>query len=74
MESTLAAAEEGIISSLDYKLPAVSSYVESRNEVTFFPQGGNHFSSTGVRTLTFAMSGSGFADLSSMTMEAMPSN
>ena len=36
MESTLAAAEEGIIASLDYKLPSVASYVESRNESTFF--------------------------------------
>ena len=69
MESTLAAAEEGIIASLDYKLPSVASYVESRNEATFFPQGGNHFSSTGVRTLTFAMSGGQFADLSSLVLK-----
>ena len=70
MESTLAASEEGTIASLDYKLPSVASYVEARTESTFFPQGGNHFSSTGVRTLTFAMSGNGSADLSSLVLKS----
>ncbi len=37
LESTLAAAEVGMLSSLDYRLPQVSNFVTDRKEVTYYP-------------------------------------
>ena len=66
LESTLASAEVGMLSSLDYRLPSVSNFVTERKEVTYYPLGGNSYSPTGVRVLTFQCSGLGFLDASSV--------
>ena len=68
LESTLAAAEVGMLSSFDYRLPQVSNYVTDRKECTFYANGGNHFSPVGVRVLTFQLSGLGFLDCSTLTL------
>ena len=44
----------------------IAPYAERRIEIQVFPSGGNHFSSTGVRTLTFNISGTAHADFSTL--------
>ena len=74
LESTLASAEVGMLSSLDYRLPSVSNFVTERKEVTYYPLGGNSYSPTGVRVLTFQCSGLGFLDASSVTLSLQVNN
>jgi hypothetical protein len=74
LESTLAAAEVGMLGSLDYRLPQVSSFVTERKEVTFYPLGGNSYAPTGVRVLIFQCSGLGFLDASSVTLSLQVNN
>ena len=68
LESSLAVAEIAPIASLQSKLPAVSPYVTSRQEVYFSPAGQTS-SPSGNRTLRINCSGNGFADLSSAMLE-----
>ena len=73
LESSLAAAEIAPIASLQFKLPSVSPYVTSRQEVYFSPAG-QSFSPSGNRTLRINCSGNGFADLSSAMLEVTVTN
>ncbi len=74
LESTLAAAEVGMLGSLDYRLPQVSNFVTDRKEVTYYNNGGNSFSPVGVRVLTFQCSGLGFLDASSLCLSVQCNN
>ena len=74
LESTLAAAEVGMLSSLDYRLPQVSNFVTDRKEVTYYPLGGDQYRPVGVRVLTFQASGLGFLDASTLTLSAQVNN
>jgi len=74
LESTLAAAEVGMLSSLDYRLPQVSSFVTDRKEVTWYPLGGDQYRPVGVRVLTFQASGLGFLDASSLCLSVQCNN
>ena len=74
LESTLAAAEVGMLGSLDYRLPQVSNFVTDRKEVTYYNNGGNTFSPSGVRVLIFQCSGLGFLDASSLTISLQVNN
>ena len=73
LESSLAAAEIAPIASLQFRLPSVSPYVTSRQEVYFSPAG-QTFSSAGNRSMRISCSGNGFADLSSMMLEFIVTN
>ena len=68
LESSLATAEIAPIASLQFKLPSVSPYVTSRQEIYFSPAG-QTFSPSGNRTMRINCSGNGFADLSSAMLE-----
>ena len=68
LESSLAAAEIAPIASLQFKLPSVSPFVTSRQEIYFSPAG-QTFSPSGNRTMRINCSGNGFADLSSAMLE-----
>jgi len=74
LESTLAAAEVGMLSSLDYRLPQVSNFVTDRKEVTYYPLGGDQYRPVGVRVLTFQASGLGFLDASTLTLSVQVNN
>ena len=74
LESTLAAAEVGMLSSLDYRLPQVSNFVTDRKEVTYYPLGGDQYRPVGVRVLTFQCSGLGFLDASTLTLSVQCNN
>ncbi len=71
MESILASTEDHLVSNLQFKIPSKSgaSYVQSKSQVTFFPQGGNIYSpTTGQRILRFALASDGYIDLSSLAI------
>jgi hypothetical protein len=68
MESILASTEDHLVSNLAYKLPQNSaSYVQDKQQVTYFPQGGDVYSPLGgQRVIRFSLSSSGYLDLSSL--------
>ena len=74
LESTLAAAEVGMLGSLDYRLPQVSNFVTDRKEVTYYPLGGDQYRPVGVRVLTFQCSGLGLLDASSLCLSVQCNN
>ena len=74
LESTLAAAEVGMLSSLDYRLPQVSNFVTDRKEVTYYCLGGDQYRPVGVRVLTFQCTGLGFLDASSLCLSVQVNN
>ncbi len=51
MEETASSIEDHLIEGLSFKLKPGASYVQSRRSVSFFPQGGNSYSSTGVKVI-----------------------
>ena len=69
MESILSASESHILEALDYRANKISPYAERRNEIQIHPSGGIFFSSSGVRTLTFNISGVGYADFSTLMLK-----
>ena len=58
MESQIAAADQQLIPGLSYSLPSAAEYVVSRRMATFFPEGGNQYSPTGVRVIRFTLADS----------------
>ncbi len=68
MESILASTEDHLVSNLAFKLPQNSaSYVTDKQQATYFPQGGDVYSPlNGQRVIRFALSSSGYLDLSSL--------
>ena len=68
MESILASTEDHLLSNLSFKLPQNgASYVQSKDQASFFSQGGNIYSpTTGQRILRFALASEGYMDLSSL--------
>ncbi len=71
MESILASQEDHLVSNLSFKLPsnAGSSYVTSKQQVTFFPAGGNIYSPTsGQKIIRFNLASDGYMDLSSLVV------
>ena len=51
LEETANSIEDHLIEGLSFKLNPGASYVQSRRSVSFFPQGGNSYSSTGVKVI-----------------------
>ena len=58
MEETVNSVEDHLIDSLSFKLKPGASYVQSRRSVSFFPQGGNSYSSNGVKVIKISLTGS----------------
>jgi len=77
MEGLLAGTKDiGLIQSLDFSgVPGIASYVQRKEQVKFFAQGGNQFSPSGVRQIRFSLNTTGgFVDLSSLFMKATVTN
>ena len=69
MESILQSTQDHLVSNLSFKIPQNNgaSYVTDKQQATFFPQGGDVYNPlTGQRILRFALSSSGYMDLSSL--------
>ena len=68
MESIPQTTQDHLVSNLSFKLPQNgASYVTDKVQATFFPQGGDTYNPlTGQRILRFALSSSGYIDLSSL--------
>jgi hypothetical protein len=62
MEATTAAIEDVLVNSFDYKLKPSATYVTERRNCTFFSQGSNVYSPSGVRVLKFQLSSNGWLD------------
>ena len=63
MESILASQEDHLVSKVSFKLPsnAGASYVTSKQQVTFFPAGGNIYSPTsGQKIIRFNLASDGY--------------
>ena len=73
LEGSLSAAEIAPLAGRTFKLPSVSPYITSRQEV-YFLSAGQSFSPSGNRTLRINCSGNGFADLSSAMLEFTVTN
>ena len=62
MEAHAQSAKDNLIESLSFKLRPGASYVTDRRSVTFFPQGGNEYSSKGVRAIKIGLNGDQWLD------------
>ena len=58
MEEVSNSVEDHLIEGLSFKLRPGASYVQSRRSVSFFPQGGNDYSSNGVKVIKISLTGS----------------
>ena len=76
MEQILAASSAKLVDSLDYSsLPGVADYIQSRNQIQIFPEGGNQYSPQGVKQIRFRLATSGpFIDCSSIAIQAKVTN
>ena len=63
--------EDHLIEGLSFKLKPGASYVQSRRSVSFFPQGGNSYSSTGVKVIKMSLTGSQVEWLDQSTLAIM---
>jgi len=62
MESHVNATEDFLIDGLSFKLGPSASYVTQRRSVTFYPQGGNQYSPTGVKVIKISLTGDQWLD------------
>ena len=54
--------EDYLIDGLSFKLKPGASYINERKSVTFHPQGGNHYTTSGVRLIKFSITGDQWLD------------
>jgi hypothetical protein len=68
MESILQSTQDHLVSNLSFKIPQNgASYVTDKQQATFFPLGSDIYNPlTGQRVIRFALSSSGYLDLSSL--------
>ena len=69
MESHAQSVEDNLIDSLSFKLKPGASYVTDRRSVTYFPQGGNSYSSTGVKVIKILLTGDQWLDPSTVKIQ-----
>ena len=62
MEHHAQSIDDALIGGLSYKLKAGASYVTNRRSVTYFAQGGNSYSSHGVKVMKFHLTGDQWMD------------
>ena len=65
MESHVNATEDFLIDGLSFKMGPSASYVTQRRSVTYYPQGGNQYSPTGVKVIKISLTGDQWLDPSS---------
>jgi hypothetical protein len=65
MEHHAQSLDDALISGLSYKLKPGASYVTNRRSVTYFAQGGNQYSTSGVKVMKFNLTGDQWLDPSS---------
>ena len=71
MDSILSSTQDHLVSNLSFKIPPNSgaSYVTDKQQATFYPQGGDVYNPiAGQRVLRFALSSSGYLDLSNLVI------
>ena len=68
MEAHAQSVEDNLIDSLSFKLRPGASYVTDRRSVTYFPQGGNQYSSNGVRVIKIGLNGDQWLDPSTVKL------
>ena len=62
MESHVNATEDFLIDGLSFKMGPSASYVTQRRSVTYYPQGGNQYSPTGVKVIKISLTGDQWLD------------
>jgi len=62
MEATAQSVEDQLVNSLSFKLNPGASYVTNRRSVTYYPHGGNSYSSNGVKVIKLMLTGSDWLD------------
>ena len=60
--------EDYLIDGLSFKLKPGASYVNERKSVTFHPQGGNHYTTNGVRVIKLLITGDQWLDPSTFAV------
>ena len=68
MESHAQSVEDNLIDSLSFKLRPGASYVTDRRSVSFFPQGGNEYTSNGVKVIKISLNGDQWLDPSTVKL------
>jgi hypothetical protein len=66
MESHAQSADNILLEGLSFKLPPTADYVTNRRSVTFMPQGGNEYSTTGVKVIKVNLTGNEWLDPSTV--------
>ena len=69
MESHAQSVDDHLIDSLSFKLKPGASYVTDRRSVTYFPQGGNQYSPTGVKVMKILLTGDQWLDPSTLKLQ-----
>ena len=62
MESSVQSAKDYLIDGLSFQLAPGASYITRRRSVSFFPQGGNLYSPTGVKVIKINFNGADWLD------------
>ena len=68
MESHAQSVEDNLIDSLSFKLRPGASYVTDRRSVSFFPQGGNQYISSGGKVIKISLNGDQWLDPSTVKL------
>ena len=68
MESHAQSVEDNVIDSLSFKFCPSASYLTDRRSVTFFPQGGNQYTSNGFKVIKISLHGDQWLDPSSVKL------
>ena len=68
MEATAQSVEDQLVDALSFKLRPGSSYITNRRSVTYYPHGGNSYSSTGVKVIKLMLTGSDWLDPGTIRM------
>jgi len=66
MEATAQSVEDYLIDGLSFKLRPGASYITNRRSVSYFPQGGNQYSPTGVKVIRIMLTGDAWLDPSTI--------
>ena len=70
MEYQLAAAEESLIESLDFRLGATPKHVQNRRSVNCYPSGASSFNNRGVRVIRLTLtSDNGWIDPATLRIQ-----
>jgi len=62
MESHVQSVEDHLVEGLQFQLGATAKYVTNRRSVTFWPAGGNSYSSNGVKVIKISLTADQWLD------------